>query len=91
MLLESLSSDARYIVQSTARSGWRLRIDLRGTSAAGSASRHLAVCDFHGKWLRCDLNAQSFEGQGADVEELINVFRNWVDTQSSVLAPAFVS
>ena len=63
----------------SAQAAWRLRIDLRGTAAAGASPRRLAVCAFHGTWLRCALNAQRFEGEGADVEELIGVFRRWVD------------
>ncbi len=69
-------------------SGWRLRIDLRGTAAAGSSPRKLAVCTIHGAWLRCTLNAQRFEGEGAEVEAVIAVFRRWIDAQPPVLEAA---
>ena len=58
--------------------GWTLRIDLRGTDAAGFAPRSLAVRAIDGPWLRCTLDAQRFEGNGAEVEQLIGVFRQWV-------------
>ena len=80
MLLEALN-DKRLGLKgsSSQKAGWRLRIDLRGTAAAGAAPRRLAVCAIHGAWLRCALTAQRFEGEGADVEELIGVFRRWID------------
>ena len=78
MLLEALN-DTRLESSRPRQAGWRLRIDLRGTAAAGAAPRRLAVCAIHGAWLRCALNAQRFEGEGADVEELIGVFRQWID------------
>ncbi len=65
--------------------GWRLSIDLRGTAAAGSAPRRLAVCAMHGAWLRCSLTEQKFQGEGAEVEALIGVFRQWIDARP----PAF--
>ncbi len=77
MLLEALADRPR--------PGWTLRIDLRGTSAAGCAPRSLAVCAIDGGWLRCTLNAQRFEGEGAEVEELIGVFRRWVDVRPPAL------
>ncbi len=80
MLLEALSGEPQ--------PGWRLRIDLRGTAAAGSPSRHLAVCAFKGAWLRCNLNQQQFEGEGEEVEELIAVFRRWIDSQPPILEAA---
>lgn len=64
--------------------GWRLHIDLRGTAAAGAAPRRLAVCALDGRWLRCTLNGQRFEGEGAEVEELIGVFRRWIEGQTPV-------
>ena len=85
MLLEPiLDSSAR---ESTPV-GWRLRIDLRGTAAAGSAPRRIAVCAMRGTWLRCSLNEQSFQGEGAEVEMLIGVFRRWIDAQPPVLEAA---
>ena len=83
MLLEPLNHGERTLEPgsgSSRKAGWRLRIDLRGTAAAGAAPRRLAVCALHGTWLRCALKAQRFEGEGADVEELIGVFRCWVDS-----------
>lgn len=65
--------------------GWRLRIDLRGTDAAGAAPRRLAVCALDGCWLRCTLDAVRFEGEGAEVEELIGVFRRWIEEQAPML------
>lgn len=70
-------------LRSCGQLGWQLRIELRGTTAAGSAPRRLALCAIDGAtprmWLRCTLNGHRFEGEGADVEELVGVFRNWVD------------
>jgi hypothetical protein len=71
----------------TIQSGWQLRIDLRGTTAAGAPVRKLAVCAFNSPgsetaqspWLRCTLNGFQFAGEGAEVEQLIGVFRNWID------------
>ncbi len=75
--------------EEAAPSGWRLRIDLRGTSAAGSAARAFTLSAIQGMpahgWLRCSLNAQRFEGEGAEVESLISVFRRWIDTEPPVL------
>ncbi len=62
-------------------SRWRLRIDLRGTDAAGAAPRRLHLRAIDGPWLRCTIHPQRFEGEGADVEELIGVFRRWVDAR----------
>lgn len=91
MLLESLCAGAqtRPPSQSGAvHAGWRLRIDLRGTAAAGAAPRRLALCAFGGTWLHCTLNAQKFEGEGAEVEELIGVFRTWIGARPPVLEAA---
>ncbi len=85
MLLEPIGS----LSEGTfAQSGWRLRIDLRGTAAFGAAPRRLAVCAIRGTWLRCALNPQRFEGEGAEVEELIGVFRKWIDARPPVLEAA---
>lgn len=84
MRLEPLCS----ATQSTAQTGWRLRIDLRGTAAAGTSPRRLAVCAFKGAWLRCALTSQRFEGEGAEVEELIGVFRSWIDRQPPAVEAA---
>jgi hypothetical protein len=76
----------------TVQAGWQLRIDLRGTTAAGAPARRLALCTLDNRraadstaeggatrWLRCTLNGHQFAGEGAEVEELIRVFRNWID------------
>ncbi len=81
MLLEPLCS-------THAGSGWRLSIDLRGTAAAGSAPRRLAVCTMQGTWLRCSLNEQKFQGEGLEVEVLIGVFRRWIDMRTPALEAA---
>ena len=65
---------------------WRLRIDLRGTTAAGAGPRRMALYAMptslqqarRGNWVRCSMNAQAFEGEGAEVEQLVGVFRRWV-------------
>ena len=84
MLLEPVSTTS----QSTAQTGWRLKIDLRGTAAAGVAPRRLALFAMRGSWLHCVLQAQCFEGEGAEVEELIGVFRKWVEGHPPVLEAA---
>ena len=88
MRLEPLGSASQGLAQSTGQTGWRLRIDLRGTAAAGIAPRRLAVCAIRGTWLRCALNAQLFDGEGAEVEELIGVFRSWVEARPPVIEAA---
>ena len=88
MLLESL----QHMDKAAAYPGWRLRIDLRGTAAAGARSRSFSLGAIHGlpsgEWLRCTLNAQRFEGEGAEVEPLIAVFRRWIDVEPPVLEAA---
>jgi hypothetical protein len=76
-------------VATSTREAWRLRIDLRGTSAAGSPPRQMALYAMrdaqhepgYGYWMRCTLTAHLFEGEGAEVEELVGVFRRWVGTE----------
>lgn len=63
-------------------SGWQLRIDLRGTSAAGFGPRRMHLCTWNGAWLRCALTSQRFDGAGSEVEEMIAVFRRWIDSKS---------
>ena len=85
----SLDGRAPAVSSPDAAPGWRLRIDLRGTAAAGAAPRRFALCAIPGPlpsgWLRCTLNAQRFEGEGAEVESLIAVFRRWIDAEPPVL------
>ena len=68
--------------------GWRLHIDLRGTADADAEPRRLQVCAMRGPWLRCLLSGLRFECEGAEVEELIRVFRRWIDAQPPVLEAA---
>ncbi len=67
---------------------WTLSIDLRGTDAAGAAPRRMAVCAIDGAWLRCTLTPQRFEGRGAEVEQLIGVFRRWIDARPPIFEAA---
>ncbi len=69
------------LLQPHEQTGWRLCIELRGTDAAGAAPRSMAVRAMDGPWLRCALNGQRFEGEGVDVEELIGVFRRWIEAR----------
>lgn len=63
--------------------GWSLRVDLRDTAAAGSASRQTSFCSMdRAEWLHCSLNGQQFEGMGDAVEGLVGVFRRWVEGHS---------
>ena len=80
MLLQSLPAPLGDPRQQAA--GWQLRIDLRGTTAAGFGPKRMHLCALDGPWLRCALTAQRFEGAGSEVEEVIAVFRRWIDTES---------
>lgn len=83
MLLESLPDNSG--------PGWQLRIDLRGTTAAGFRPRRVNLSTLGGAWVRCTLSSHRFEGTASEVEEMIAVFRRWIDidtetpdTQSTV-------
>jgi hypothetical protein len=92
MLLEPVASSTQ-----EAQASWRLRIDLRGTTAAGFPTRHMALYFMsasghasehgleRGYWVRCSLTAQAFEGEGAQVEELVGVFRRWIGPEQTEL------
>ena len=85
MLLEPVSHGAK--------DSWRLRIDLNGTSAAGAPPRHMALYAMpnastpadRDNWVRCRMTAHIFEGEGAEVEELVGVFRRWVGPEPRLL------
>ena len=75
---------------------WRLRIDLSGTSAAGAAPRQMALYAMpnavtpasRNNWVRCRMTGQAFEGEGAEVEELVGVFRRWLGPEPRQLEAA---
>ncbi len=72
MLLEPLQNNK----------AWQLRIDLRGTSAFGCAPKQLNLHSLDGTWLRCTLGPMRFDGAGSEVEEMIAVFRRWIELDS---------
>jgi hypothetical protein len=98
MLLEPVASRTRE--SQAAQASWRLRIYLRGTTAAGAGPRKMALYAMpsskagaaqhaaHGNWVRCSMNAHAFEGEGAEVEQLVGVFRRWVGPEQQRLGAA---
>jgi len=66
------------------KSGWQLTIDLTGTSAVNARPQQLRLESHSGDWLDCSIAGQCFEGSGdpRKLEQIIGVFRRWVETRS---------
>jgi hypothetical protein len=71
-------------LQAIDTTGWTLTIDLAGTSAANASPQRLALDTTCGEWIDCTMSGNRFEGSGdtRKVEQIIGVFRQWVDTVS---------
>ena len=62
--------------------GWQLTIQLEGTSAKNTRPQRLRMETRGGGWLACSIGAERFEGSGdpRKLEQIIGVFRRWVET-----------
>jgi Immunity protein 53 len=61
--------------------GWQLTIDLAGTTAANAAPQRLQLDTLCGEWITCSIVEDRFQGSGdpRKLEQIIGVFRQWVD------------
>jgi len=61
--------------------GWQLTIHLAGTSAANIGPQRLQFDTLCGEWIKCSIFDGRFEGSGdpRKLEQIIGVFRQWVD------------
>jgi hypothetical protein len=61
--------------------GWRLTIDLAGTSAVNALPKELRLDSRGGEWIACSIGGNRFEGSGdpRKLEKIIGVFRQWVE------------
>lgn len=66
--------------------GWQLTISLTGTSAENSMPQKLSLDSSTGDWIACSISADRFEGAGdpKKLEQIIGVFRKWVDAADRV-------
>ena len=64
--------------------GWRLTIDLAGTTAANATPQSLNLDTPCGEWIDCTISGERFQGSGdpRKLEQIIGVFRQWVDSSS---------
>ena len=64
--------------------GWRLTIHLIGTSATNVRPQRLNLDTPCGEWINCSISGDRFQGSGdpRKLEQIIGVFRQWVDTAS---------
>ena len=64
--------------------GWHLTINLAGTSAVNARPQQLRMDAQNGGWLTCSIAGECFEGAGDSrkLEQIIGVFRQWVETGS---------
>lgn len=62
--------------------GWQLTIQLTGTSAENARPQKLRLDTTTGDWIACSISPERFEGAGdlKKLEQIIGVFRQWVDT-----------
>lgn len=69
-------------LESLRRRGWRLVISLEGTEAENAAPNRLNMDTSGEEWIDCRISEQRFEGAGDPrrLEQIIGVFRKWVDT-----------
>jgi hypothetical protein len=64
--------------------GWQLTIHLVGTSAANTSPQRLNLDTPCGEWIQCSISEDRFQGSGdpRKLEQIIGVFRQWVDAAS---------
>jgi len=64
--------------------GWLLTINLAGTSAVNARPQQLRLDTQGGGWLACSIAGECFEGSGdpRKLEQIIGVFRRWVEAGS---------
>ena len=69
-------------LQSLDDPGWQLTIHLSGTSAVNTRPQRLRMVTRGGGWLACSIEAECFKGSGdpRKLEQIIGVFRRWVET-----------
>ncbi len=68
-------------LESLRRPGWRLTINLEGTTAQNAAPNRLSLDTSGEEWIDCSICAERFEGAGDPrrLEQIIGIFRKWVD------------
>ena len=68
--------------ESLNKPGWHLTINLVGTSAMHARPQQLQMETRGGGWLTCSIAGECFEGSGdpRKLEQIIAVFRRWVET-----------
>jgi hypothetical protein len=66
--------------------GWHLSISLAGTSAENASPQKISLDTPAGDWITCSISADRFDGSGdpRKLEQIIGVFRKWVDTPPAV-------
>jgi hypothetical protein len=70
--------------------GWQLTINLTGTSAENAEPQRLSFDSSGGDWIACSISPDRFEGAGdpRKLEQIIGVFRRWVDTPGHPVSQA---
>ena len=73
-------------LESLHRPGWRLTINLEGTSAQDALPNRLSLDTSGEEWIDCTISASRFEGAGDPhrLEQIIGIFRRWVEAPSRV-------
>lgn len=68
-------------LESLPRPGWRLTICLEGTTAANVLPQRLNFGTSGEEWIDCAISPEQFEGAGdaRRLEQIIGVFRKWVE------------
>lgn len=68
-------------LESLRRPGWRLTINLEGTTAQDAVPNHLSLDTSGEEWINCSISADRFEGAGDPrrLEQIIGIFRRWVE------------
>jgi hypothetical protein len=68
-------------LQTLENPGWHLTINLSGTSAANALPQRLSLDTPCGDWIVCSIGDERFDGLGdpRKLEQIIGVFRQWVD------------
>lgn len=70
-------------LESLRRPGWRLTISLEGTTAENTPPNRLSLDTSGEEWIDCTISGERFEGAGDPrrLEQIIGIFRKWVDTE----------